>query len=135
MTNPKDVLEKYGVIAVVGASRSPVKEANRIPRQMQEAGYRVLPVNPVADELFGEKVYRNLAEIPEAIEIVDVFRPAREAPDVVREAIAAGAKAVWLQLGISSPEARRIAQEAGLDYVENRCIAVEMVRYGLWKAA
>jgi len=66
---------------------------------------------------------------------VDVFRPAREAPDVVREAIAAGAKAVWLQLGISSPEARRLAQEAGLDYVENRCIAVEMVRYGLWKAA
>ena len=135
MTNPKDVLEKYGVIAVVGASRSPVKEANRIPRQMQEAGYRVIPVNPVADELFGEKVYRTLAEIPEPIEIVDVFRPAREAPDVVREAIAACAKAVWLQLGISSPEARRLAQEAGLDYVENRCIAVEMVRYGLWKAA
>jgi predicted CoA-binding protein len=135
MTNPRDVLERYSLIAVVGASRSPVKEANRIPRQMQEAGYRVIPVNPVADELFGEKVYRNLAEIPEAIEIVDVFRPAREAPDVVREAIAAGAKAVWLQLGISSPEARRLAQEAGLDYVENRCIAVEMVRYGLWKAA
>jgi uncharacterized protein len=135
VTSPKDVLERYTVIAVVGASRSPVKEANRIPRQMQEAGYRIIPVNPVADELFGEEVYRNLAEIPEAIEIVDVFRPAREAPDVVREAISAGAKAVWLQLGISSPEARRLAEEAGLDYVENRCIAVEMVRYGLWKAA
>src|SRR5687767_6660483 len=123
MSDPRDVLERYSVIAVVGASRSPYKEANRIPLQMQMAGYRIIPVNPFADELFGEKVYRRLAELPEAVEIVDVFRPSEEAPDVARQAVAIGARAVWLQLGISSPEARSIAEEAGLDYVENRCIA------------
>lgn len=135
MSETKDVLEKYSTIAVVGASRSAVKEAHRVPRQMQMAGYRVIPVNPHADELFGERVYRTLADIPEPVEIVNVFRPSREAADVVRQAVAIGAKAVWLQLGISSEEARRLAEEAGLDYVENRCIAVEMARHGVIKAA
>jgi predicted CoA-binding protein len=94
-------------------------------------GYRVIPVNPHADVLLGEKVYRRLEDIPEPIDLVNVFRPSREAPEVARQAVAVGAKGVWLQLGISSEEARRIAEEAGLDYVENRCIAVEMVRHGL----
>jgi predicted CoA-binding protein len=131
MSQPRDVLERYRVIAVVGASRSPVKEAHRIPRQMQMAGYRIIPVNPFAEELFGEKVYRRLADIPEPVEIVDVFRPSEEAAEVARQAVEIGAKAVWLQLGISSPEARGIAEEAGLDYVENRCIA----RHGIYKGA
>lgn len=135
MSDTREVLEKYRVIAVVGASRSPLKEAHRIPVQMKMAGYRVIPVNPYADELFGEKVYRSLADIPEPVEIVDVFRPSAEAADVARQAVAIGAKAVWLQLGISSPEARRVAEEAGLDYVENRCIAVEMARHGVIKVA
>jgi uncharacterized protein len=135
MSQPRDVLERYRVIAVVGASRSPVKEAHRIPRQMQMAGYRIIPVNPFAEELFGEKVYRRLADIPEPVEIVDVFRPSEEAAEVARQAVEIGAKAVWLQLGISSPEARGIAEEAGLDYVENRCIAVEMARHGIYKVA
>jgi uncharacterized protein len=129
----KDLLERYRVIAVVGASRSPEKEAGRIPRQMQAAGYRVIPVNPHADTLFGEKAYRRLEEIPEPVEIVDVFRPSAEAADVATQAVAAGAKAVWLQLGISSPEARAIAEDAGLDYVEDRCIAVERARHGIIK--
>jgi len=135
MADPKYVLERYGVIAVVGASRSPHKEAHRVPRQMQAAGYRVIPVNPYADELFGQMVYRTLADIPEPVEIVDVFRPPGDTPEVARQAVAIGAKAVWLQLGISSPEARAIAEEAGLDYVENRCIAVEMARHGIYKVA
>jgi predicted CoA-binding protein len=135
MSDPKDVLERYRVIAVVGASRSPGKEANRIPRQMQMAGYRVIPVNPYADDLFGEKVYRRLADIPEPVDIVDVFRPSKQAAEVTREAVEIGAKAVWLQLGISSREARKIAEAAGLDYVENRCIAVEMARHDITKVA
>lgn len=135
MSDPKDVLERYRVIAVVGASRSPGKEANRIPRQMQMAGYRVIPVNPYADELFGEKVYRRLADIPEAVDIVDVFRPSKQAAEVAREAVEIGARAVWLQLGISSREARKIAEAAGLDFVENRCIAVEMARHDITKVA
>ena len=131
MTEPKAVLERSKVIAVVGISRYLHKEAGRVPAQMQMAGYRVIPVNPYADVLLGEKVYRRLEDIPEPIDLVNVFRPSREAPEVARQAVAVGAKGVWLQLGISSEEARRIAEEAGLDYVENRCIAVEMVRHGL----
>jgi uncharacterized protein len=131
MTDPKKVLQRSKVIAVVGISRYQHKEAGRVPRQMQMAGYRIIPVNPHADVLLGEKVYRSLADIPEPVDLVNVFRPSAETPDVVRQAVAIGAKSVWLQLGIASEEARRIAQEAGLDYVENRCIAVEMVRHGL----
>jgi predicted CoA-binding protein len=131
MADPKTILRRSKVIAVVGISRYPHKEAGRVPMQMQMAGYRIIPVNPYADVLLGEKVYRSLENIREPVDLVNVFRPSAETPEVVRQAVAIGAKAVWLQLGISSDEARRIAQEAGLDYVENRCIAVEMVRYGL----
>jgi hypothetical protein len=131
MTDPKTILRRSNVIAVVGISRYPHKEAGRVPAQMQMAGYRIIPVNPHADVLLGEKVYRRLEDIPEPVDLVNVFRPSAGAPDVVRQAVAIGARAVWLQLGISSEEARRIAEDAGLDYVENRCIAVEMVRHGL----
>lgn len=131
MTEPKKVLQQARVIAVVGMSRYPHKEAGRVPAQLQMAGFRVIPVNPHADVLLGEKVYRRLEDIPEPVDLVNVFRPSRETPEVVRQAVAIRAKAVWLQLGISSEEARRIAEEAGLDYVENRCIAVEMARHGV----
>jgi predicted CoA-binding protein len=131
MTVAKKILLRSKVIAVVGISRYMHKEAGRVPMQMQMAGYRIIPVNPYADVLLGEKVYRRLEDIPHPVDLVNVFRPSAEAPDVVRQAAAIGAKAVWLQLGISSDEAERIAKEAGLDYVENRCIAVEMVRHGL----
>jgi predicted CoA-binding protein len=131
MTDPKKVLQRSKVIAVVGVSRYRHKEAGRVPMQMQMAGYRIIPVNPYADVLLGEKVYRSLEDIPEPVDLVNVFRPSAETPEIVRQAAAMGAKAVWLQLGISSEEAERIAGESGLDYVENRCIAVEMVRHGL----
>jgi predicted CoA-binding protein len=121
----QQLLADAKVIAVVGASRDPQKSAHSVPRQMQRHGWRIIPVNPYADELFGEKVYRTVAEIPFPVDLVNVFRPGRDTPAVVRDAIAAGAPAVWLQLDIASPEARKLAAEAGLDYVENRCIAVE----------
>ncbi|AVT30102.1 MULTISPECIES: CoA-binding protein [unclassified Plantactinospora] len=131
MRSPQQILAEAGVIAVVGASRDPGKPSHSVPALMQRYGWRIIPVNPVADELFGERVYRSLAEIPHPVDLVDVFRPAEDAVQVVREAVAIGAPAVWLQLGIVSAEARRIAEEAGIDYVEDRCLAVERATGGL----
>jgi len=95
----------------------------------------MIPVNPHADRLLGEQVYRRLADIPEPVEVVNVFRPSAEAAEVTRQAVEIGAKAVWLQLGIVSAEARRIATEAGLLYVEDRCLAVERARHAVRRAA
>ena len=131
MRSAQQILADSAVIAVVGASRDPGKAAHSVPLQMQRYGWRVIPVNPTADELFGERVYRSLADIPHPVDLVDVFRPAQEAVEVVRQAVAIGAPAVWLQLGIVSAEARRIATAAGLDYVEDRCLIVERAAAGL----
>ncbi|MBF9127792.1 CoA-binding protein [Plantactinospora sp. S1510] len=131
MRSAQQILAEAGVIAVVGASRDPRKPAHSVPLQMQRYGWRIIPVNPEADELFGEPVYRSLAEIPHPVDLVNVFRPAGDAARVVREAVEIGAPAVWLQLGIVSAQARQIAQEAGIDYVEDRCLAVERAVAGL----
>ena len=109
-------------IAVVGASANEEKPAHTIPRYLQRQGYRVIPVNPRGGEILGEKVYEKLADIPESIDVVDVFRPSEETPDVARDAVAAGAKVLWLQLGISSEEAERIASEGGLEVVMDLCM-------------
>ncbi len=93
-------------------------------RYLLDQGYRVIPVRPGAEEVLGERCVASLAEIDEPIDLVDVFRRAEHAPGVAREAVAAGAKALWLQSGLVSPEARRIAVEGGLDYVEDSCTAV-----------
>ena len=128
------MLEDFDTITVVGLSADPIKSAHSVPAAMQAYGWRVIPVNPHADELLGEKVYRRLADIPEPVEFVNVFRPAADAADVVRQAADVGAKAVWLQLGIMSAEARAIAAEHGILYVEDRCIAVERARHALRRA-
>ncbi|RAO31644.1 Acetate--CoA ligase (ADP-forming) [Micromonospora noduli] len=125
MRTASQILADSAVIAVVGASRDPFKAAHGVPLQMQQYGWRIIPVNPTVDELFGERAYRTLADIPHPVDLVDVFRPAADAAQVVRDAAAIGAPAVWLQLGIVSAEARRIAEEAGMDYVEDRCLIVE----------
>ena len=140
MADPQDeviarVLARTRTIAVIGASRDPMKSAHSVPAMLQREGYRIIPVNPYADELFGERVHRTLATIHEPIDLVDVFRPAADAPAAVQAAIDAGAKAVWLQLDISSPEARALAAAAGLDYVEDRCTAVEVRLRGARPAA
>ena len=124
MRDARQILEEATTIAVVGASRSPYKTAHSVPAQMQRHGWRIIPVNPYAEEIFGERAYPNLAALPEPVDLVNVFRPSADATQVVREAIAIGAPAVWLQLDIVSPEGRRLAAEAGIDYVEDTCIAV-----------
>ena len=125
------ILMTYDTITVVGASGAPEKAAHYVPVHMQAHGWRIIPVNPHEDELMGERVYRTLADIPEPVGLVDVFRPSPATPDIARQAVAAGATALWLQLGIASAEARAIAEEAGLLYVEDRCLIIEQRRLGL----
>jgi predicted CoA-binding protein len=119
-----EVLASAKTIAVVGASRDPRKAGGSVPEGLQRRGFRIIPINPFADELFGERVYRTLAEVPEKVDLVDVFRPAADAPEIARQAVAIGAKALWLQEDIRSDEARDIAVAGGLEYVEDECTAV-----------
>jgi uncharacterized protein len=125
------ILTTYRAITVVGASETPAKPAHYVPAHMQQHGWRIIPVNPRATEILGERVYRSLAEIPEPVGLVDVFRPSAATPDVARQAVAVGASALWLQLGIVSEQARAIAERAGLLYVEDRCLIIEQRRLGL----
>jgi uncharacterized protein len=118
-------------IAVVGASTDPAKPAHQIPRYLQSQGYRVLPVNPRGGELLDEAVARSLAEVDRPVDVVEVFRPAEEAPEIAREAIAIDAKVLWLQLGIESGEAKRLAGAAGLTVVMNRCMGATHGELGL----
>jgi predicted CoA-binding protein len=129
MDDAQRVLRELSVVAVVGLSRDPAKAAHAVPAGLQAAGFRIVPVNPEATELLGEPAFPTLAAIPFPIELVLVFRPARFAPEIAQQAVAIGAKALWLQQGIYSSEARRIAKEAGLQYVEDRCAGVERALY------
>jgi len=125
------ILTTYDTITVVGASATPAKAAHSVPAYMQRHGWRIIPVNPHADEILDESVYRTLADVPEQVGLVDVFRPSGQTPDIARQAVAAGATALWLQLGIASEEARAIAHEARVLYVEDRCLVIEQRRLGL----
>jgi len=127
----EQILTRYDTITVVGASVAPAKAAHYVPAHMQQHGWRIVPVNPHADQILGEPVYRTLADVPGPVGLVDVFWPSRQTPDVARQAVAAGATALWLQLGIASAEARDIATGAGLLYVEDRCLIIEQRRLGL----
>jgi len=127
----EEILRRYETITVVGASNSPDKPAHYVPAHMQEHGWRIVPVNPTSDKVLGEVAYPNLGEVDEVVGFVNVFRPSPQTPDVARQAVAAGATALWLQLHIASDEARRIATDAGLLYVENRCLIIEQRRLGL----
>lgn len=127
----ESILRDYDTITVVGASANPAKAAYDVPAYMQQRGWRIIPVNPHADEIVGERVYRTLADVPEQVGLVDVFRPASDAVDIAEQAVAAGATALWLQLGIRSAPAREIAESAGLRYVEDRCLIIEQRRTGI----
>ncbi|MGC5247076.1 CoA-binding protein [Gordonia sp. DT219] len=127
----EQILRTYDTITVVGASANPAKAAGEVPAVMQSKGWRIIPVNPTATEIVGERVYPTLADVPEQVGLVDVFRPSAQTPEIARQAVAVGATALWLQLGIASPEAREIAESAGLLYVEDRCLLIEQRRTGI----
>jgi predicted CoA-binding protein len=136
MANPSnDELRKIyadtKTIAVVGASNDESKAASSIPRYLQRQGYRIIPVNPRGGEILGERAYRSLTEIDVPVDVVDVFRPSEETPSIAREAVTIGAKVLWLQLGIESEEAERIAEEGGLTAIMNLCMGATHRRLGL----
>jgi predicted CoA-binding protein len=125
MSNPAEILKKYKTIAVVGLSPNRMRPSNGVSQYMKSQGYRIIPVNPGHAEILGEKSYRRLEDIPEPVEIVNVFRRSEEVEPVVNSAIAIGARAVWLQEGIRNDDAASRAAEAGLDVVQDRCILKE----------
>lgn len=125
------ILRTYDTITVVGASAFPGKAAHDVPAYMQRHGWRVTPVNPRGGVILGERAYPALSDVPGPVGLVNVFRPPQEAPRVARAAVAVGATALWFQLGITSRQAREIATEAGLLYVEDRCLYIEQRRLGV----
>ncbi len=133
METTERILRDFRTIAVVGLSRDPSKPAHAIPARMQRAGFRIIPVNPHVDSLLGEPSYRSLKDVPFSVEVVLVFRPSVEAAGIARDAVAIGAKALWLQQGLLSDEARAIAEAAGLLYVEDHCMGVERAVHGVTK--
>jgi predicted CoA-binding protein len=119
------LLKGAHTIAVVGISDKPDRDSFRVAQYLQENGYRVVPVNPMVDSVLGEKSYAALSDVPSSIDIVDIFRKPDAALPIVEEAIALGAGAVWLQLGVVNEEAAALAAGASLQVVMDRCIKVE----------
>ncbi len=124
-TQLRELLAKARVIAVVGHSDKPHRTSYQIARYLRRAGYRVIPVNPTVNSIDGEPAYPTLADVPEPIDIVNVFRRSEHLPGIVEAAAAVGAKAVWAQLGVYHEAAARFAEEAGLLLVMDRCIKIE----------
>jgi predicted CoA-binding protein len=122
--SPEEILRETKTIAVVGASADPARPSHGVTAYLLRAGYRVVPVNPFGGEVLGLRCLASLAELEEPVDLVDVFRRPEHCGEVAREAAAAGAGALWLQLGVVSPEARRVAEEHGMDYVEDACTAI-----------
>jgi predicted CoA-binding protein len=122
------ILDECQTIAVVGLSSSPMRPSNGVARYMKQKGYRVIPVNPNEESVFGEKAYPTLADVPDKIDLVDIFRRSEEAGAAVDEAIRLGAKAVWLQEGVIDPPAAQRAQDAGLLVVMDLCWLKEHAR-------
>ena len=120
----KEILEKSKIIAVVGASRTEGKPAHFVPAYLKSKGYKIIPINPFADEILGEKAYKSLLDIPSdvKIDVVDVFRPSEEVTKVVEEAIKRGVKIVWLQSGIYNKEAVELAKKNNIEIIWDRCM-------------
>lgn len=124
------VLHEAKTIAVVGLSPNPGRPSHDVARYLQAQGYRIVPVNPTEQEILGEPCYASLSDIPFPIDLVDVFRRPEYVPAIAEEAVKIGAKALWLQFGVISPEGEEIAERGGLRVVVDRCTKVEHMRYG-----
>lgn len=124
----KKVLTSSKTVAIVGISTKPEQDSHRVGRYLLDHGYEVIPVNPTADEILGRRAYASLREVPTAPDVVDVFRRADAVPEIVEDAIAIGAKTVWMQLGLVHRAAARRAREAGLMVVMDHCMKREHER-------
>ena len=131
MKNTKEILEKYKKIALVGASKDLTKTSSVVMRYLQEYGFKVYPVNPSVkgEKILGEKVFGSITEIGSPVEIIDVFRPSGEAIEIAKEAVKINAKVLWLQLDIKNEEAKKIAEENNILYIENKCTKIEFEKH------
>jgi predicted CoA-binding protein len=125
----RKVLDYTRTVAIVGLSSNVLRASHFVGYYLQLHGYKIVPVNPRETEVLGEKAYPSLLDVPLDVDVVDVFRNPDAAPDIAREAVEKGAKALWMQFTVISPEAARIAEEGGLDVVMDRCMKVEHARY------
>ncbi len=127
-TAVKGLLQSARVIAVVGLSGDESKPSNVVARYLKNKGFRIIPVNPGQERILGEKTYKSLSEIPEKVDVVDIFMKADRVVPIVEEALKLQPKAIWLQLGIRSDEAKRLADERGIMFVMDKCIKQEHSR-------
>ncbi len=133
MSEIKDILSKYNTIAMIGVSNDPTKASTIVMKYMQEYGFKVYPVNPKAkgQKILGEEVFEKITDIKSPVDIVDVFRPSKEALDIAKDTINIGAKVLWLQLGIKSEEAKKIVEKNKIEYVEDKCTKMEYQKHFL----
>ncbi len=120
------ILSETRTIAVVGISDKPHRPSHSVARFLKEKGYRVIPVNPMVKEVLGERAYGSVSEIPERVDLVDVFRKSSEVPPIAREAVRSGAKFFWMQEGVENEDARRMLADAGIEVVMDRCVKKEI---------
>ena len=133
MSKIKDILSKYKSIAMIGVSNDPTKASTIVMKYMQNYGFKVYPVNPSAkgQKILGEEVFEKITDIKDTVDIVDVFRPSKEALDIAKDTVSIKAKVLWLQLGIKSEEAKKIVEENKIEYVEDKCTKMEYQKHFL----
>ena len=133
MSEIKDILTKYKTIAMVGVSKDTKKTSTIVMKYMKNYGFKVYPVNPSAkgEKILGEEVYAKITDIKKNVDIVDVFRPSKEAYEIAKDAVKIGAKVLWLQLGIRDENAKELVEENKMEYVENKCTKMEYQKYFL----
>ena len=133
MNDIKKILSKYKTIAMIGVSKDPKKPSTIVMKYMQKYGFKVIPVNPRAkgEKILGEEVYEKITDIKRPVEIVDVFRPSKEAYGIAEDTVKIGAKVLWLQLGIRDEAAKELVEKNDIKYVENKCTKMEYQKYFL----
>ena len=133
MSEIKDILTKYKTIAMVGVSKDNKKTSTIVMKYMKNYGFKVYPVNPSAkgEKILGEEVYAKITDIKKNVDIVDVFRPPKEAYEIAKDAVKIGAKVLWLQLGIRNENAKKLVEENKMEYVENKCTKMEYQKHFL----
>ena len=131
----KEILSKYKTIAMIGVSKDPKKPSTIVMKYMQKYGFKVIPVNPRAkgEKILGEEVFEKITDIKEPVEIVDVFRPSKEAYEIAKDTVKIGAKVLWLQLGIRDEKAKDLMKKNNIEYIENKCTKMEYQKYFLGK--
>ena len=130
-----EIINSYKKVAVYGMSTNPTKHAYIVPEVLLQNGYEIYPINPMTDEILGQKSSKTLMDVENEIEILDVFRPSEQTPDIVREAIErkkvkGDIKVIWLQEGIMNEEAERLAKDNGFEFVQNKCMKIEFLNFG-----